>query len=97
MAMDKSRITAAAVETLKSKGFDLEAVPFQQTGKSAAEIMVDAIADAVVNEIRTYGVVTTTVSTTVAAGIVVQVAPVTGTGATAGPGSGSGTGSGGIS
>lgn len=96
MALNKSRITTAVLGTLAAAGFDLDAVPFLDTGKSAAEIMVDAIADAVINEFKTNGVVSTTVNTTVAAGIVVQTVPATGTGATTAPGAGSGSGSGGI-
>lgn len=96
MALNKGRITAAALATLTAAGFELDKVPFLQTGKSAAEIMVDAIADAVVNEIKANAEVSTSVTTTIAAAIPVQVVVATGTGATTAPGAGSGKGTGGV-
>lgn len=96
MALNKDRITAAAMATLKAAGFKPDDVPFKDTGKSAAEIIVDAVAEAVVNEFKTNGVVSTSVSTTVAAPIPVQVVVATGTGATTATGSGTGSGTGGI-
>lgn len=86
MAMDYTRITAAAKAELLGYGMKPDDVPFGTTGKGALELIVDAIAKAVINEITTNGVV----STTVAAGIAVQVTPATGTGATTAPGSGTG-------
>ena len=97
MALDYTRITTQAVNTLKGHGMKPDDVPFEDTGKSALELIVDAIAEAVIIEIKTNAVVDTSVTTTVASPIPVQVVVATGTGATTAPGSGSGTGTGGIS
>lgn len=81
MAMDKSRIVSATMQTLQAAGFHPEKVPFLDTGKSALEHIVDAIATAVVNEITGHAELD---QATGAAGVPVQVVVNTGTGATTG-------------
>lgn len=97
MALDANRITAAAMITLKGVGMKPDDVPFLDTGKSALEHIVDAVAQAVISEIKAHAEVNTNVNTTVAAGIGVQVTPATGTGATVAPGAGTGSGVGTVS
>ena len=81
MAMNKSRIVAATMQTLQGIGFQPEKVPFLGTGKSALEHIVEAIAAAVVDEITGNAEL---FQATGAAGVAVQVSPTTGTGATTG-------------
>ena len=57
MSLSHQRITSAAMATLREAGFQPDKVPFQQTGKSALELIVDAISQAVLDEITTNGVV----------------------------------------
>lgn len=86
MAMNYTNITTAAKAELVAQGFKPDDVPFGTSDKGALELIIDAIAKATINEIKTNGVV----STTVATAIPVQVVVNTGTGATTAPGSGTG-------
>lgn len=62
MSLDSSRIVSAAMLTLTDKGFKPDDVPFGETGKSALEHIVEAVAVAVVNEIKEFAEVTTKLS-----------------------------------
>lgn len=63
MSLDYTRITTAAIAALKTKGMKPDDVPFKETGKGALELIVDEIAKAVINEITSNAVVSTTLST----------------------------------
>lgn len=87
MPMDFNRIVTQATAELISNGFDLTNPvinDFNGSGKSAAEIMIAAIANAVVAEIQSFATVTTSVTT-----VVVGTLPA---GPVAASGSGAGTG-----
>lgn len=60
MSLDHSRITQAAMTSLREAGFQPDKVPFLDTGKSALEWIVGAISQAVVDEIVGHGVVKVT-------------------------------------
>jgi hypothetical protein len=51
MALDKSRITSQAKATMIGHGADPDAVPFGGTGKGFLELLIDAVAEAVVDEV----------------------------------------------
>lgn len=56
MSLDHHRIVAQTVATLNTKGFALDSAPrLGSTGQSAMEVLVDALADATVDEIETNG------------------------------------------
>lgn len=56
MSLDHERIVAGALAKLAAAGFDKDAAPkVGTTGKSGLEAVVDALADATVTEIETYG------------------------------------------
>lgn len=54
MSLDASRIAEAALSALAGRGFDLEAAPLAETGKSALVHLVEAVSEAVVAEIRDH-------------------------------------------
>ncbi|HOX50483.1 MAG TPA: hypothetical protein PKY05_03275 [Fibrobacteria bacterium] len=57
MSLDPQRIAAAALQTMEQAGFEPTTVPYKETGKSATQIMLEAIAAAVVQEIKDHAVV----------------------------------------
>ena len=85
MQMNYTNITAEAKATLVGKGFKPDDVPFGGTGVGALELIIDAIAQAVVNEITTNAIVSTTVTTTVTGTL--PTGPVAANGSGAGSGS----------
>lgn len=67
MSLDPSRITQAALAELSGLGFEPTKVPYLETGKSATELLLTALANAVVAEIAAHGVVSVTLDPALAA------------------------------
>ena len=57
MSLDKSRVVTEAMSTLELAGFEPNKVPFNGTDKSAAEHIVEAVATAIINELKSNGVI----------------------------------------
>ena len=86
MPLDYNRIVSQSKNELVAIGLKPDDVPFENTGKGVLELIIEAVAKAVVDEFTANA----DVNTTVAAGIGVQVNTGTGTGATTDTGSGTG-------
>lgn len=67
MSLDANRITSVAMGTLRDAGFKPDDVPFGDTGKSALEHIVSALASAIISEIKQHGDVSVTLDPQLAA------------------------------
>ncbi len=57
MSLSADRVVAASMTTLRGFGLKPDEVPYGDTGKSSMELVVQAVAAALIEEITTNGVV----------------------------------------
>lgn len=60
MSLSKTRIVSSAMTALEAAGFAPSEVLYMETGKSATEIMLEALVDAIISEIQDHGEVSVT-------------------------------------